>query len=96
MTGIRSFDIAVLGAGIAGISTAIHLRKRGLSTVLIDRRGPGEETSFGNAGIIQREGIHPYLFPRSPRLLLRHALRLGSEAQYQFRSLPAIAPFLVR
>jgi D-amino-acid dehydrogenase len=66
---MAKYDVAVLGGGIVGISTAIHLRKRGLSVVLVDRRAPGEETSFGNAGIIQREGVHPYMFPRDLRAL---------------------------
>ena len=92
----QHFDVMVLGAGIVGISTAIHLQKRGLSTVLIDRRGPGEETSHGNAGIIQREGVHPYLFPRSLQKLLPYAFNLKPEAQYQLGSLARIAPFLLR
>ena len=50
-------DAVVLGAGIVGVSIALHLQKRGRQVVLIDRRKPGEETSFGNAGLIQSEGI---------------------------------------
>ncbi|MGO7421559.1 FAD-dependent oxidoreductase, partial [Rhizobium ruizarguesonis] len=46
----------VLGAGIVGVSTAIHLQRRGRQVTLIDRKDPGNETSFGNAGLIQREG----------------------------------------
>ena len=49
----------VLGAGMVGVSTALHARMRGLNVVLIDRREPGEETSYGNAGLIQREGVAP-------------------------------------
>ena len=49
-----SADTIVLGAGIIGVSVATHLARRGKSVILIDRRGPGEETSFGNAGLIQR------------------------------------------
>jgi len=44
-------DAIVLGAGIVGVSTAIHLQRRGRSVLLLDRREPGRETSFGNAGI---------------------------------------------
>ena len=57
-------DVIVLGAGMVGVSAALHLQQRGRSVVLVDRRGPGEETSYGNAGIIQREGVVPYPFPR--------------------------------
>ncbi len=49
-------DSIVLGAGIVGVSVALHLQMRGRATVLVDRRGAGEETSYGNAGVIQREG----------------------------------------
>ena len=92
----QRFDVMVLGAGIVGISTAIHVQKRGLSTVLIDRRHPGEETSYGNAGIIQREGVHPYLFPRNPWKLLQYALNLRPEAHYQIMSAFKVGPFLLR
>ncbi|QKV20490.1 FAD-binding oxidoreductase [Oricola thermophila] len=81
---------------MAGVATAIHLLKRGCAVTLVDRRGPGEETSFGNAGIIQREGIHPYLFPRDLRSVVEVALKLRTDADYQISSLPAVAPFLWR
>jgi len=43
-------DVIVLGAGIIGVSAALHLVRRGLAVALVDRRGAGEETSYGNAG----------------------------------------------
>ena len=92
----RKFDIAVLGAGIVGVSSAIHLRRQGLSVVLIDRRGPGEETSFGNTGLIHREGVHPYLFPRSLPKLFQYGLNQRVDAYYQISSLLKVAPFLWR
>ena len=61
-------DVVVLGAGIVGLSTAIHLARRGKSVVLLDRRGAGEETSYGNAGLIQREGV----FPMVSRMISAH------------------------
>lgn len=53
----------VLGAGMVGVCTALHLQQRGVDVVLLDRREPGEETSHGNAGIIQQEAVTPYAFP---------------------------------
>ncbi|APE32127.1 amino acid dehydrogenase [Halomonas aestuarii] len=64
-------EIIVLGAGIVGVSVAWHLARRGHSVTLVDRREPGRETSFGNAGIIQREAVRPYPFPRDFATLLR-------------------------
>jgi D-amino-acid dehydrogenase len=51
------FDVIVLGAGIVGVSSALHLQDRGRRVALVDRRGPGEETSFGNAGLIERSSV---------------------------------------
>jgi D-amino-acid dehydrogenase len=42
----------VLGAGMVGAATAVHLQRRGWSVALVDRKRPGQETSYGNAGII--------------------------------------------
>jgi D-amino-acid dehydrogenase len=89
-------DVIVLGAGIAGVSVALHLQERGRSVALIDRRGPGEETSYGNAGLIQREGVVPYAFPRDPALLLKYAFNRLPEAHLHWSALPRIAPWLYR
>jgi glycine/D-amino acid oxidase-like deaminating enzyme len=73
-------DIAVLGAGIVGVSVAYAARQRGMSVTLIDRREPGSETSYGNTGILSSGSIFPlnqpalfgnlsnYLFNRHPAL----------------------------
>lgn len=89
-------DAIVLGAGIIGVSTAVQLALRGKSVVLIDRRGPGEETSFGNAGLIQREGVVPYGFPQRFGTILRYALNNRIDAHYHLGALPSVAKFLSR
>jgi D-amino-acid dehydrogenase len=86
-------DVIVLGAGIVGTSAALQLAKSGMSVALIDRRGPGEETSYGNAGIIEGNTYFPYPMP-SGIALLRIALKLAPEANYHFSFLPKIAPWL--
>jgi D-amino-acid dehydrogenase len=52
-------DVAVLGAGIVGVSAAYAARQRGMSVILVDRRDPGSETSYGNAGILSSGSISP-------------------------------------
>ena len=89
-------DVVVLGAGMVGTATAVYLRRAGLSTVLMDRRGAGEETSYGNAGFIQREALHPYLMPRNLLRLLRYGLNRSTDVHYHPASLLHVAPFLVR
>ena len=87
-------DVVVVGAGIVGVSIAVHLQKRGRAVTLVDRRAPGEETSFGNAGLIQREGVYPYGFPHDFGALLRYALNNTVDAHYHWNALPRLAPFL--
>jgi D-amino-acid dehydrogenase len=87
-------DSVVLGAGIVGISVALHLQKRGRAVALVDRRGAAEETSFGNAGLIQREGVYPYGFPHDFGALLRYGFNRTIDAHYHPSALPDLAPFL--
>ena len=86
--------VVVLGAGIVGICVALHLQKRGRETILVDRRGAAEETSFGNAGLIQREGVYPYGFPHDFGALLRYGLNRTIDAHYHPSALLRITPFL--
>lgn len=91
-----SADVIVLGAGMVGVSAALHLQARGRSVVMVDRRGAGLETSFGNAGLIERSSLFPYLFPRDPAKLVKYALNLLPEAHYHMSALPAVGPWLLR
>jgi D-amino-acid dehydrogenase len=87
-------DIIVLGAGIVGTSIAVHLAKRGLSVALVDRKGPGEGTSYGNTGIIEGNTIFPAAFPSNWAALARIALKRAPEANYHLTFLPRVAPWL--
>jgi sarcosine oxidase, subunit beta len=48
----RTADAVVVGAGIAGISTAWHLRRAGLSVLLVDAEGPASGASGRNPGFL--------------------------------------------
>jgi len=91
---MTKLNVIVLGAGIVGTSIALHLAKRGLSVALVDRRGPGEETSYGNAGVIEGNTLLPPAFPSRLSSLLRIALRRAPEASYHPSFLPRVAPWL--
>jgi D-amino-acid dehydrogenase len=88
-------DAIVLGAGIVGTSVALQLAKRGLGVALVDRRAPGEETSYGNAGIIEGNTVFPPAFPSSLTALARIALKRAPEANYHVSQLPRVAPWLM-
>ncbi len=89
-------DVVVLGAGIVGVSVALHLQKRGRSVVLLDRRPPGQETSYGNAGLIERASIVPYPFPRDIGSVFKYGLNRSNEVRYDISFLPRIAPWLLQ
>ena len=88
-------DALVLGAGIVGTSIALHLAKRGLSVALVDKGGPGEGTSYGNAGIIEGNTIFPPAFPSQLSTLVRIALKQAPEASYHLTFLPQAIPWLL-
>ena len=86
-------DAIVLGAGIVGVSAALALEARGRSVALVDRLPEAAgETSFGNSGIVQTEGVLPYLFPRAIGDIARAALNRDPRAHMRYGALPSIAP----
>ncbi|GID03315.1 FAD-binding oxidoreductase [Pseudomonas sp. 008] len=89
-------QVVVLGAGIVGVCTALHLQRRGCAVTLVDKGLPGRETSFGNAGIIQREAIEPYAFPRDLASLINVATKRDIGVNYHLRAMPEYVPALVR
>lgn len=91
---MRKFDTIILGAGIIGVSTALHLQARGQAVCLVDKKEPGEGTSYGNAGLIERSSVIPYSFPRGFANLLKYGLNNRSDVRYDLAYLPKIAPWL--
>jgi D-amino-acid dehydrogenase len=96
ISNVMDFDVIVLGAGIVGVSSALHLQDRGRRVALVDRRAPGEETSFGNAGLIERSSLVPYGFPRKLGTLLRYARNQSTDLYWDYKALPAYAAWLAR
>jgi D-amino-acid dehydrogenase len=88
-------DAIVLGAGIVGVSVALHLVKRGLAVTLVDRGEPGQGTSYGNAGIIESNTLFPPAFPSRLTSLLRIGLNRAPEASYHLTFLARVAPWLL-
>lgn len=77
----------VLGGGMVGVASAVHLQKRGWSVALVDRKEPGCETSYGNAGIIQSEALRPYPMPHGWREILKIATGRTNDVRYHLASL---------
>ena len=90
-------DVLVLGAGMVGVSAALHLQRRGRDVMLVERHEfAGEETSYGNAGIIECASVFPYMFPRDLSAIVRYAMNRAPEVRYRPADLPAFLPWLLR
>jgi D-amino-acid dehydrogenase len=94
----QSTDVVVLGAGIVGVSAAFAARQRGLSVVLVDRREPGSETSYGNAGVLSSGSIlplnKPSLWSAMPGYLGNTSAALRWDPLWAMRNIDWIARFL--
>ncbi|CAN5531481.1 FAD-binding oxidoreductase [soil metagenome] len=94
----RQADVIVLGAGIVGVSAAYAALQRGLSVILVDRREPGSETSYGNSGVLSSGSIlplnKPALWPMLPKYLLNTNPALRWDPAWAARNPGWLARFL--
>lgn len=86
----------ILGAGVAGLATALHLRRMGVGVTVLDPLGPAGGASFGNAGLLSPETVVPLALPgmlrKVPGWLTDPLGPLTVRAAY----LPRAAPWLLR
>ena len=95
-TPVTNLSIAVIGAGIVGVSAASYLLRDGHRVTLVDRDGPGEGASKGNAGAISPGSCVPLAMPgtlgKVPKWLLDPDGPLVVRPSY----FPKAAPWLLR
>ncbi len=88
--------VAVIGAGIVGVSTAIWLQRDGHDVILIDREGPAAGASYGNGGVLASCSIVPVAMPgllmKAPAMLMDPNQPLFLKWGY----LPRLMPWLLR
>ena len=88
--------IAIIGAGIVGVSAAVWLQREGHKVILIDKAGPGEGTSHGNGGVLASCSIVPVTVPgllrKAPKMLLSPLQPLFLKWGY----LPKLVPWMTR
>lgn len=93
-----SKSISVIGAGSIGVSSALHLQQRGWDVTLIDRKSPGQETSFGNAGIINSGSMvalnSPNMHKSLASLLKNDKPQLRYNLKHILKNLPWAIQFL--
>ncbi len=72
--------VAVLGAGITGITTAYQLLKDGHSVTVLEREAaPAQVTSFANAGLVAPGHAYAWGSPAAPGMMWRSLFR-GDQA----------------
>ncbi len=91
----RSPDVAVVGGGIIGVCTALHLQRTGRSVLLIERGTPGGEASGHNGGAISGDCL-PTGMPQVIRSLPRMLRDPRSPLAIRWRSVPGLTPWLAR
>jgi D-amino-acid dehydrogenase len=83
-------SIHVLGGGMVGVCTALELQSRGARVTLVDRREPGRETSWGNAGVMARSSLiplnNPTLWRSLPGLLSNRRTALRYDLRYLLKN----------
>ncbi|NNE89376.1 MAG: FAD-dependent oxidoreductase [Silicimonas sp.] len=88
--------VAIIGAGIVGVSTAIWCLRDGHDVILIDKKGPAEGTSFGNGGVLASCAVVPVTVPgllkKAPQMLFDPNQPLFMKWSY----LPKLAPWLIK
>lgn len=91
----RPRRVAVIGAGIVGMSAALYLQRDGHAVTVIDPRPPGTGASFGNAGGVVVTACTPLALPgilKQVPAMLRDPL---GPMVLRWRYLPRIAPWLI-
>ncbi|MCC7284508.1 MAG: FAD-binding oxidoreductase [Acetobacteraceae bacterium] len=79
-------ELAIIGGGGAGCSTALHAAKRGLKVVLLERGLVGSQASGVNYGGVRQQGRHPAELPiaaRARALWGQLAELVGSDAEFE-------------
>lgn len=91
-------NIIVVGAGIVGVASALHLAREGWAVTVIDPEPPGSQTSYGNAGAISPQSINPMAGPgvlkQIPKWLLDPLGPLALRWGYLPRALPWLMKFV--
>lgn len=92
----KSYDVIVIGAGAVGVSTAIHLQRKGKRVLLVDKKGAGQGTSYGNAGVVDSTYVLPYGPPplsEIPGMMMGQSTDALINVPYALNNLPWILDF---
>ena len=89
-------SVIVLGAGVAGLATAVYLRRAGRTVTVLDPLGPAGGTSFGNAGMISADTAAPIAMPGMLRKVPGWLSDREGPLVVRSRYFPTALPWLMR
>lgn len=88
--------VAIIGAGVIGLSAAYELRRRGVDVVILDREDVGQAASYGNAGWITPSLSDPVPAPGLTTQSLKMMLNPDSPFHIRPKSFPSLVPWLLK
>lgn len=88
--------VVVIGAGIIGVCSAAYLQRSGHDVLILDPRGAGEATSYGNAGCLNGSSVVPIGMPGTIRQVPSWLMDPLGPLAIRWPYLPSIAPWLWR
>ena len=89
-------EIAVVGAGVIGLTIALRLAQAGHEVVVIDPGDPGAGASYGNAGTIADYAVLPVGTPDVLRNLPSLLFDANSPLAIRRAAMVSLAPWLAR
>lgn len=96
MSGFERTEVAVIGAGVVGVSCALWLRRLGHEVLLLERDAIAAGASYGNAGTLADYGCTPIARPEIWSNLPRLLFSSDSPFVVNWARLPRLLPWLMR
>lgn len=88
--------VAVAGAGVVGLCTALQLIRAGFGVTLFDPHPPAKQTSFGNAGYLAAEYSEPLATGQNIRSAIALSFSQHSAFKVTVDHLPGFIPWAFR
>ena len=89
-------QIAVIGAGIVGLSTSYYLQSSGHQVTIFDQNDPGSGTSRGHASVIADYGVPALNQPDIWKNLFRYTFSNNSPLSIKWSYLPKMFPWIFK
>ena len=91
-----TIDVAIVGAGIIGVCTALELAERGLKVTIFDPAPVCSKTSYGNAGVISPWTCVPQSMPGLWKQVPGWLIDPDGPVSIRPSYLPKLLPWVIR